>query len=166
MHKGHQPCWLMACVGAHVSATGHQVLSFVTSGEIAIDRATVTRSSPAPGEIAEAKDIGCVAEFVILVFAGKGLRSPFPDGWSRRAPPTFQYQSTSFFAVRIIDYFLPSINFALTGQYGPGERVCRRGASPGRKRPFKTRLVDDSTDGPWQTPPHYLNARFKYRNTC
>jgi len=50
-----------------MSATGHQVLSFVTSGEMTITTGRVARFSPALGEITEAKDIGCVAEFVMPV---------------------------------------------------------------------------------------------------
>jgi hypothetical protein len=59
------------------------VLSFVTSvtSEIIKDTATVTGFSPAPEEIPEAKDMGCVAEFVMPVFAVTGLRSgSLPDG--------------------------------------------------------------------------------------
>jgi hypothetical protein len=68
MHKSHQPCWLMACAAGYLSATGHQVLSFVTRREIIRDTATATGLSLAPGEITEAKDIGCVAEFVMSCF--------------------------------------------------------------------------------------------------
>ena len=48
-----------------MSATGHQVLSFVTSGEMTD---TPTGTSAALGEITEGKD-GCDAEFVIPAFA-------------------------------------------------------------------------------------------------
>jgi len=56
-----------------VSATGHQVLSFVTRREIIRDTATATGLSPAPGKITEAKDIGCVAESFMSVFAVNGF---------------------------------------------------------------------------------------------
>lgn len=67
-----------------MSATGHQVLSFITSvtSEIIKDTATVTGFSPALEEIPEAKDMGCVAEFVMPVFAANSLRLPsLPDGY-------------------------------------------------------------------------------------
>jgi hypothetical protein len=44
-----------------ISATGHQVLSFVTS-EIRM----VTRISPALRAVTEAKDVSCVAEVVMF----------------------------------------------------------------------------------------------------
>jgi hypothetical protein len=58
-----------------MSATGHQGLSIVTSGEMPRNTATVTSFSPELGEITEAKDIGCVAEFVMAAFSANGLRS-------------------------------------------------------------------------------------------
>jgi hypothetical protein len=67
-----------------VSATGHHVLSFVTSvtSEIIKDTATVTGFRPALEEIPEGKDMGCVAEFVMPVFAANGLWLPsLPDGY-------------------------------------------------------------------------------------
>jgi hypothetical protein len=72
-----------------MSATGHQVLSFVTSvtsvtsDEMTKDTATVTGFSPALGEITETKDIGCAAEFVMPIFAANGLQSRLPDGYDQ-----------------------------------------------------------------------------------
>ena len=55
-----------------MSATGHQVLSLVTSGEMTRRSTTVTKSSLAFGETAEAKDIGCVVELVMPAVAANG----------------------------------------------------------------------------------------------
>ncbi len=68
-----------------MSATGHQVLSFVTSGEIVTSEmtkntATVTRFSPALG-ITVAKELDCVAEFIMLVFAANSLHRDCPNGY-------------------------------------------------------------------------------------
>lgn len=66
-----------------MSAAGHQVLSFVTSGRMTKNTATatVTRFSPALGEFTEAKDIGCITEFVMPVFAATAYGRDCPDGY-------------------------------------------------------------------------------------
>jgi hypothetical protein len=56
-----------------MSATGHQVLSFVTSGEMTRRSTTITRSSLPVGETAEAKDVGFVVELVMPAVAANGL---------------------------------------------------------------------------------------------
>jgi len=56
----------MACARSLELATGHHVVSFVTVREIEISTPTV-REPSACSETAEAKDIGCVAEFVMTV---------------------------------------------------------------------------------------------------
>ena len=58
-----------------MSATGHQVLSFVTSGEMTRRSRAITRPSLALEETAEAKDIGCVVELVMPDVAANGLGS-------------------------------------------------------------------------------------------
>ena len=58
-----------------MSATGHQVLSFVTSDEMTRRSTTITRPSLALEETTEAKDIGCVVELVMPAVAANGLRS-------------------------------------------------------------------------------------------
>ena len=66
-----------------VSATGHYVLSFVTSSEMERSPVTVARPRPARVEFIRARpvandtaaDIVCFAEFVILMF-----RAPMPTG--------------------------------------------------------------------------------------
>ncbi|MCM3870250.1 MAG: hypothetical protein ND895_06075 [Pyrinomonadaceae bacterium] len=58
-----------------MSATGHQVLSFVTSGEMTRRSTTITRSSLPVGETAEAKDVGFVVELVMPAVAANGLDS-------------------------------------------------------------------------------------------
>jgi hypothetical protein len=50
-----------------MSATGHQVLSFVTSGEIRMIVPAVT--SPVLRGVIEAKEVSCVAEVVIFCFS-------------------------------------------------------------------------------------------------
>ena len=58
-----------------MSATGHQVLSFVTSDEMTRRSTTIARSSLALGETTEAKDISCVVELVMPAVAANGLKS-------------------------------------------------------------------------------------------
>ena len=66
----------MACAEFQVSATGHYVLSFVTTSEMEITTVTAERSRPARRELSRARpvandtaaDIVCFAEFVILIF--------------------------------------------------------------------------------------------------
>jgi hypothetical protein len=66
---------LMACASVQVSATGHYVLSFVTTSEMEIRTVTFARSRPARGEFSSARavangaaaDMFCFAEFVILM---------------------------------------------------------------------------------------------------
>ena len=50
-----------------MSATGHHVLSFVTSGEMTRRSTTVTKSRLRVGEVREAKNISCVAEFFMPI---------------------------------------------------------------------------------------------------
>jgi len=57
-----------------MSATGHQVLSFVTSGEIRIIVPAVTRTRPALRAVTEAKEVSCVAEVVMLYFSVDGTK--------------------------------------------------------------------------------------------
>lgn len=52
-----------------MSATGHQVLSFVASGEIRMIVPAVTRVSPVLRGVIEAKEVSCVAEVVIFCFS-------------------------------------------------------------------------------------------------
>jgi len=55
-----------------MSATGHQVSSFVTS-EMTISFSTDSRSRLALGETTESDAIGCVAEYVMTDFAANGI---------------------------------------------------------------------------------------------
>jgi hypothetical protein len=69
-----------------VSATGHYVLSFVTTSEMEIRTVTVARSHPARSESGRtravasdtAADIVCFAEFVILIFQAPNRPSSTP----------------------------------------------------------------------------------------
>lgn len=107
-----------------MSATGHQVLSFVTSGEMIKRSTRITRSSLAFGEPTEAKDTGCAVELVMPAIVADGFGSLFSLLATTKSPKVtadtaaYKEQSTCFFAVRIIDYFLQVINFALIGQIG------------------------------------------------
>ena len=89
-------------------ATGHHVVSFVTVREIEISTPTATGHSGC-SEIAEAKDIGCVAEFVMTGLAGPPSRKTLRNHLhvSQRG------QSTPLPTTWLIDYFLLLINFAL-----------------------------------------------------
>ncbi len=56
-----------------MSATGHQVLSFVTSGEMTRRSTTITSSSLPVRESTEAIDISFVVELVMPAVAANGL---------------------------------------------------------------------------------------------
>jgi hypothetical protein len=69
-----------------MSATGHQVLSFVTSGEMTRRSTTITKSSVALGETTEAKDTDCVVELVMPTDAANGFGSPINSLATTKSP--------------------------------------------------------------------------------
>ena len=72
--KSHQPHWLMA-LDLQMSATGHQVLSFVTSGEIRIIVPAVTRMLPALRSVIGARGVSCFVEVAMLYFSVNGTKA-------------------------------------------------------------------------------------------
>ena len=86
-------------------ATGHQVVSSVTTREIVMTEITPTSLRPARGGLTKAKIFRDIADFVIPVF-----QAPMPiRSLLRQVAQTNEVQgtikSTSFRKVCIIDYF-------------------------------------------------------------